>query len=426
MPARNYLARCTRYGFLTKFLRNFLRLGMEDCRDCTFLGKSTNKLLDTFLLQIVIQGSSATPVWDINMKIGGLIKIVLLACALVLAGSPCFAQFTIRSKTSQIESQKDTIRVHKAQSTSLDLKLYNQAYDDYLRKLEFKKRNNIKLESSLTLNQNQFDNWAAGGSNTISLRAYIQAEHKYTRRVFGMTSSLSMALGFQNTDRVTRKNEDWFNISTTPSWRFANRWSVSASATLKTGLMNSYTAPGDTLLTSAFFAPAQLLPAAGISYKSKNGALDIYLAPVSGKIIFVSNDYLAKKGGFGITKGDKIGAEVGSFFRVVYDQKFFKTNKLSYSTRFETFIRYDNTPTLWWENNISYKITKLLAVKLYVLAIYDDSIATPRSKEGLHNYLQINQSFGLGLSFNLQSKKYNDPPENFQTKAREKKLKFKK
>lgn len=361
-----------------------------------------------------------------KMNNGKRNKILVLAVLLAVVSMPSFSQFTIRNKVSHLESKKDSIKVHKVEATTLDLQLYNQAYDDYLRKLAFRKRNSIKMESSLTINQNQFDNWAAGGSNTISLRAYILAEHKYTRRIFGMTSNLSMALGFQNTNRVTRKNEDWLNISTTPSWRFANRWSVSASAILKTGLMNSYVAPGDTILASSFFAPAQLLPAAGISYKSANGALDIYMAPVSGKIIFVSNDFLANKGGFGVPKGDKFGAEFGSFLRVVFDKKFFKGEQLSYSTRFETFIRYNSTPTLWWENNISFKINKLLAAKLYVLAVYDDQIATPRSKEGAHNYLQINQSFGLGLSFNLQSKKYNDPPENLRTKARETKLKFKK
>lgn len=360
------------------------------------------------------------------MNIGRRVKMGLFSLLLMAVATPSFSQFTIRNKASHIDSKKDSIRVYKTEANTLDLKLYNQAYDDYLRKMEFRKRNSIKLESSFTLNQNQFDNWAAGGNNTISLRTHIVAEHKYTRRVFGMTSNLSMALGFQNTDRITRKNEDWLNISTTPSWRFANRWSVSASAILKTGVMNSYVSPGDTVLTSAFFAPAQLLPAAGVSYKSANGSLDVYMAPVSGKIIFVSNDLLAAKGGFGIPKGDKFGAEFGSFFRVVFDKKFFKKEQLSYSTRFETFIRYNSTPTLWWENNISYKITKLLALKFYILAVYDDQIATPRSKEGLHNYLQINQSFGLGLSFNLKSKKYNDPPENLQTQARPTKLKFKK
>lgn len=361
-----------------------------------------------------------------KMNIGRVNKTWLLALLLAVVSTPSFAQFTIRNKVSHLESRKDSIKVHKVEATTLDLQLYNQAYDDYLRKMQFRKRNSIKMESSLTINQNQFDNWAAGGNNVISLRAYIQAEHKYTRRIFGMTSNLSMALGFQNTDGVTRKNEDWLNISTTPSWRFANRWSVSASAILKTGVMNSYVAPGDTVLASTFFAPAQLLPAAGISYKSANGALDIYMAPLSGKIIFVTNDLLADKGGFGIPAGQKFGTEFGSFLRVVYDKKFFKRNQLSYSTRFETFIRYNSTPTLWWENNITCKITKVLAAKLYVLAVYDDKIATPRSKEGMHNYLQINQSFGLGLSFNLQSKKYNDPPENLRTKARTTKLKFKK
>lgn len=316
-----------------------------------------------------------------------------------------------------MESKKDTIKVESAYKTGLNLQLYNDAYDKYMRKVRFKERNTIRVESGLTFNQNQFSNWAAGGNNAMALRATLKVEHKYTARIFRITSEINGAYGMQYTDEKFRKNEDWLNLSTTPSWRFANRWDASTSLTIKTGLSNSYQAPGDTVLVAGFMAPAQILPAAGVSYKSKNGDLDLYMAPVSGNITLVLNKQLAEKGGFGMDPGKRFNAEFGGFFRLIYRKEFL--NKImTYNTKLEMFFKYTGTPTLWWENVLNIKITKVLGAKLYVLAIYNDRLETPDSKDGIQNFLQINESFGFGITYNIASKKHYAPPENLRTKTR--------
>lgn len=316
-----------------------------------------------------------------------------------------------------MESKKDSLKVESAYKSALNLQLYNDAYDRYMRGVKFKERNTIKVETGLTFNQNQFSNWAAGGNNSMALRATVKVEHKYTAPIFRITSEFNAAYGMQYTDNKFRKNEDWFNISTTPSWRFANRWDASTSLTFKSGFSNSYQAPGDSVLVAGFMAPAQILPALGITYESRNGDLSIYMAPISGNITLVLNRDLAAKGGFGMDAGKNFHAEFGAFLRVTYKKEFLK-KIMSYNTKMEMFFKYNSTPTLWWENTLSLKITKLLGAKFYMLAIYNDRLATPDSKKGTPNYLQINESFGFGLTYNIASKKFGAPPENLRTKTR--------
>lgn len=350
-----------------------------------------------------------------------LIKFNLLLLSIsVLSLESVSAQFNIRHRSNNIESRKEKIEFKSTNSQTLDLQVYNDAYDAYLRRLKFRKHNTIKLETSLTFNQNQFINWVAGGDNAVAVRAYIWAEHKYQRKVFSINTNISSAIGLQVIDRITTKNEDWLNISTSPNWRFANRWSFTGSLIIKTGMLNTY--DNKNQLSSTFFAPGKILPTAGISYKSSSNKLDIYLAPLSGNMTFVTNVELANKGGLGIDTGKRFGAELGSFFRLIYGDSFGKNDWLTYNTKLESFIRYNASPTLWWENSLSVKLQKLLTAKLYVLTIYDDRIKTPDVKNGINNYWQINQSFGIGLAYTIQSKTYNEPPENLRTKVRDPKL----
>ncbi|MEG0162706.1 MAG: hypothetical protein RR652_02120, partial [Mucinivorans sp.] len=170
------------------------------------------------------------------------------------------------------------------------------------------------------------------------------------------------------------------------------------------------------------FAPATLNLSAGITYSQPKSLLEIYFAPISGQLLMVLNKELSDKGGFGVEAGKRFLPQVGALMRIKYGIAFAK-KKIAYSTTLETFWRYDrDTPTLWWENNIAFKFTNLLWANLYVLAIYNDQIKTPRA-ESEGNFWQIKESFGFGLTFNFNSKVNSGPVKSDITKARNKRHK---
>lgn len=352
-----------------------------------------------------------------------LILLLFLLCGATTAS----AQFTQRFNTAQGEVRADSvarraaeeIRSTNTQPEALNFKLYSDAYDQYVRRELFRQRNKIKIRSGLTLSQTLFDNWAAGGNSSFALRAAATVEHTYTHNSFNVKSVFDGAYQYIVTEDYSRKGEDFLNVSCTPNLQFAKRWELSGSGVLKTQFANSYKAPDDTLLLSSFFAPATFNISAGVSYIQPNTKLKVYLSPLSGNLVMVFNKKLADKGGFGMEPGTQFEAQVGMFLRVEYGLEFLK-KKISYTTKMETFWRYDReSPTLWWENKINFKFTDLFGASFYCLLIYNDMIKTPRVDE--KNYWQINETLGLSLTFNLDSKPNRGPSESSVTRTRQRK-----
>ncbi|MEG2098571.1 MAG: DUF3078 domain-containing protein [Mucinivorans sp.] len=351
--------------------------------------------------------------------------LILIALLLPICAS---GQFSTKLDTKRGETVADSSALEAARAIkpkvpeSLNFTLYSDAYDRYVRRELFKQRNKIEIKAGLHITQTAFDNWASGGNNNFVGRTFAFVKHTYTKNNFKIVSTFDGAFSMTATDEYFRKTEDYLNMSSTPSWKISNRWELSGSAILKTQFGNSFQAPGDTMLVSSFFAPATLNLSAGITYSQPKSLLEIYFAPISGQLLMVLNKELSDKGGFGVEAGKRFSPQVGALMRIKYGIEFAK-KKIAYNTTLETFWRYDrNTPTLWWENNIAFKFTNLLWANLYVLAIYNDQIKTPRA-ESEGNFWQIKESFGFGLTFNFNSKVNSGPVKSDITKARNKRHK---
>lgn len=338
-----------------------------------------------------------------------IMKKILLTTIFSVLSANCFAQFTQTTTATKIEPTKiDSISVEV--TPKLNMAVYNNAYDQYLRKLNFKKRNKIIIKNTgLTLTQTSFDNWAAGGTNSFSMRAAAYIEHNSTYKGFDIKSVFDGAYGTVLSEGILQKNEDWFNISVTPSYSLSKHWKLTASLILKSQFSNSYSGTGDDkTLISGFFSPGQLFVTAGVTYSSKKpDKFSIFLAPISGNLLMVINDELAEQQKFGMDEvGRKYKPSFGSFIRVLYNANIHK-DMITYNTKLESFWDYTMSPTLWWENKLNFKFTNLFSANLYIQMKYDESVQTPRSMEGKNSFWQkwqINESLGLGLIYNFKSK----------------------
>lgn len=335
-------------------------------------------------------------------------KFSLLAFFLLTANF-ALAQYTQSTSVNKIGTKKiDSIAVDV--TPRLNMAVYNSAYDNYLRKLEFKRKNKITIKNTgLTMTQTSFSNWAAGGNNSFSTRAAAYIEHIYTDKKFDVKSVFDAAYGMILTDDIFKKNEDWFNISVTPSYYLSKHWKITGSVILKSQFTNSYNYSSDTKnLISSFFSPGELYLSFGVTYSSKvQDKFSIFLAPISGNLLMVINDELAQQKKFGMDEvGRKFKPSFGSFVRVLYNANIYKT-MISYNTKLETFWDYTKNPTIWWENKLNFKFTNLLSANLYFQLKYDESVETPNSLEGHNSFWQtwqINESLGLGLVYNFKSK----------------------
>ncbi len=340
-----------------------------------------------------------------------LLHIIIFPTVLLF---PTFAmaQFTLNpTSATKLKTMTDTIRMLSMDSLSVTkYRIKTDAYERYVRRETFRYRNKVKLRSTLGITQTSFSNWAAGGANSFSGRLWLNFEHTYTndQSAFNVISLFEGAYTMVITDEKVQKSEDFFYLSSTPSWKLAPNWEVSGSFVLKSQFTDGFVSPGDTLLSSSFFAPAYLTLSAGITYTMPNKRFKAFVAPLSGNSTLLLNDELSQQGLFGVEVGKSHKSEFGAFTRLEYNQPLFKNTTLI-ETKVESFWNYADLPTLWWENRISYKLNNIFNVALYVKVLYDRSVETPKASE--NNYWQINQSLSFNFMLNYDSKANTGPLE---------------
>lgn len=360
---------------------------------------------------------------------------LLAVLFLLLCAMPVSAQFNPKKQAVPLETVPDTLIKPAKPTTELKFALYSDAYDKYLRKLRSKQRNSFALKPGLQVTQVSFTNWQKGGDNSFSGLASLNFEHNYTAPVFSIKTVFDAKYGLMRTTGQTRKNVDYFNVSTTPSWNISERWKLSSSLIWRSQFSKSYDYPKDKprVWKSSFMAPGTVEISGGFTYEPPSKKLNILLAPIAGKMTFVLNDSLARKGGFGIdpkTENPKFKAEIGAQFRLNFQTKFAK-EKIEYITKLESFWNYTLPPSASWENTVNFKFTNVISASLIVNMIYNDQITTPNAQDKRNegrvpkpwDYLQIYQSVGFGLQFNIASKPHKPIQESTITRSR---LKYKK
>ena len=338
-------------------------------------------------------------------------QFIAIVVLLMFVGSAS-GQFTQNSTAIKINPRIDTLDVNITPTFSMPI--YNSAYEKYLRKELFKKRNKITFKNTgMQFTQTAYSNWAAGGNNSMSVKAGVDFLHNYTKDKLNIKTALTAAYSMIMDDEKIRKSEDWFNVSVTPDWAFSERWKISASLIVKSQFSNTYKAPDDTVLVSGFMAPGNINLNFGLTYAHpKKDYFSIYLSPVGGSLLTVLNDELAEAKSFGLKEaGVKLQPQLVAFMRIIYNENIYK-EKILFNTKMEVEWDYKITPTIWWENKFVFKITNLLSANLNVIFKYNETEKTEHKEEGKDNFWQtwqVNESLGLGLNFNFTSK---EPVDN--------------
>ncbi len=274
----------------------------------------------------------------------------------------------------------------------------------------------------LNINQLTLSNWAAGGENTWSGKAFANFSLIYHKRRFEQRLVGAFAFGISRFgDKRLEKQDDKIDLTYALSLDSKTQWNISAVATFNTQFANGYKYPNDSTVISSFLAPGYLTLSAGYSYKTKNERFQILLSPLAGKVTFVMNQELADKGNFGVKKGyyeedgtwvpgENVAASVGVNVIINYKQPIGKNFK--YITMLNTFYNYierrndDRLPIdVNWENTLEFSITKYISTILFVHLKYDHNTTFPiyEEIEGVQTVvdnvpkLQLKESVGIAF-----------------------------
>ena len=353
-------------------------------------------------------------------------------------------QYEIRQDMLQLQHTIDVMNQHmestlnESQAIEAELAAINRHIDSLIPKRPDGPKpkvniidilsNRISFHGNYGLNINQLalSNWAAGGENSMTGKAFANFSLFYQNKSFEQKLVGAFAFGISRfADKRIEKQDDKIDLTYSLSLNSKSRWNISTVATFNTQFANGYKYPNDSTVISGFFAPAYITLSAGYTYKSPNGKFQIFLSPLAGKVTFVMNQSLADQGAFGVKKGyydqdstwvhgENVAAAIGVNIIINYTQPIGKN--INYITMFNGFYNYSErrtdkrlTADFNWENTINFVISKHLTTMLFVHLKYDHNTTFPVYEEvdGIQTVignvpkLQIKESLGIAFVHNF-------------------------
>ncbi|NSW94061.1 MAG: DUF3078 domain-containing protein [Bacteroidales bacterium] len=272
---------------------------------------------------------------------------------------------------------------------------------------------------AVNLAQTSLKNWSAGGQNSIAVNGIFSIFANYKMGKSAWDNSLDLGYGLlkQGKESDLMKTDDKIDFLSKYGREAFGHFYYSALLNFKTQMTPGYKYPDMTNKISDLFAPAYLLIAAGLDYKP-NAYFSAFIAPLTGKFTFVTDDKLSAAGAFGVKPGEKSRSELGGYLRAIFSKNDFSEELLkniSFTTKIDLFSNYRENPQnidVSWETLIAMKVNKYISVNFNTHLIYDDNIkiAVDRNDDGIisemekshpGSRIQFKEIFGAGFSYNF-------------------------
>ena len=301
------------------------------------------------------------------------------------------------------------------------------------------------LKTNVSLGQTSLTNWAAGGDNTVSLAAFIDANANYKKNEMFWNNRLQLDYGFlyasskpiiqKNTDRIYLESKWGYKTEAMKNFYFSANYDF-----------KSQFAPGYEYKTpsveglenlpmkdkvqawmdarkplSGILSPAYTNLALGIDWTPAKW-LSVNFAPLTGGFVIVedarfrqSYSMPLRKEWEGITEGVPADGsqlrsarfEFGAQLKV--DAKVNVNDNFSYSTQVVLFSNYLDKPQnmrVNWDNRIDWKLAKYFSFTVTTNLIYDDKVMIFSEKDGkTHQRIQFKESVAFGFTYTIASKK---------------------
>jgi hypothetical protein len=269
---------------------------------------------------------------------------------------------------------------------------------------------------AVNLAQTSLTNWAAGGSNSFAVNGMLSTFANYKRNKSVWVNSLDLGYGLlKQGGSGYMKTDDKFDFLSKYGYEAFKNFYYSALLNFKTQMAPGYKYPDKTNKISDLFSPAYLLLALGLDYKPSDH-FSAFIAPVTGKITFVTDQKLSDAGAFGVKPGNKSFTEFGGYLRAIYTRNDFKSaflKNVTFTSKVDLFSNYLEKPqniVVNWETLIAFKVNKFLSANVNTQLVYDDKIKVPFDRNGngtietgesIGSLIQFKEILGIGFSYNF-------------------------
>jgi len=247
--------------------------------------------------------------------------------------------------------------------------------------------------AGIMFSQSAFKNWMNGGQDAMSGTLTVNYNVNYTDSLQSWTNKFILLYGGTQVGDNYKKADDQLEFNSVYGRKLGGDWSFSYYANFKTQLAAGYdytTVPYTKI--SNFLAPAFFSTGPGVMYKPSDNFY-VNIAPVTSKLVIVTDPDLNAIGAYGVTPGKSLRYELGMNY-----QMYFKTELMENVTLENTlnlFSNYlDKPQNIDIDNmlNLRMKVNKYLSAGLNLRTIYDDNTFPG---------WQISEVFGVELGFDF-------------------------
>ena len=279
----------------------------------------------------------------------------------------------------------------------------------------------------LGFNQTSLWSWAAGGYNSATLRAGVDANLNYARELTTWTNRLQLMYGFlwsADKENLLQKSADLMQFESRFGYKTAkdSKWKYSADLTFKSQFSDSYdsyklneqTKRWDGKLKSGFFSPGYITFGLGMAWDPVPW-FSLNIAPVTGGYTFCFIPELRKGYGMNLLEegldpavGDnyhsalfQLGAQVKMNLKAAIGENF------NYETQLILFTDYLNHPfkknRVNWDNKFALQAGKYVKLALDTWLIYDPIVliadkngGDPRQRVQFKEFFSVNFTYTIG------------------------------
>ena len=243
---------------------------------------------------------------------------------------------------------------------------------------------------TLLANQASFDNWLAGGQNSISGNISGNYDFNYKNENWNWDNKLMGSYGLTKLKgQDLQKSDDRFVFNSLAGRKASGEWFYSLFFNFQTQFDSGFDLDSG-IKTSHFFSPAYFQFGPGMLWK-KSDNLKVNFAPATSKLIVVHPHFTEFGPSFGVEQGDssryEFGAAINGYYKFDVMENVSVENILNlYSNYLEDPQNVDVDYTL----NVVLKVNKYLSTNFAFQTIYDDNA---------FRGFQTRQVIGVGVNY---------------------------
>ncbi len=261
---------------------------------------------------------------------------------------------------------------------------------------------------SLQFSQAAYNNWQAGGVNSIAGNILFNAFMDYDNGgKWAWYNTVTMAYGLNFQDTIFSKTDDRFEFESRLDRKISKNWNLSTLLNFRTQFTNGYETAGvreDTTKISGFLAPAYTLLGLGATYKP-NKKFSAFISPLTMKVTTVNDERLSNMGAFGVDTGSINRFEIGGYVNIGYKTPLAENIKLQ--AKLDLYSNYLDGNYKFIDVNseviIFMKVNDYITANLALNLIYDHDILIDSDGDGSPEgpRTQFREVLGVGFAYSF-------------------------